>query len=158
VGGCPRALSLFDQFRVDRVGVRLAWFGHSADQVVILKACLALFALDFEVSFELGDLEVCIISGFGEDQGGVVTDLLKVLFKGLVGYGKLLFIGGMGIFGCLHHGFCFGLEFALFGEAFDPFDNMGSAEKEGGWLLMMSRTIWSCALRHVLLVQVMALL
>ena len=128
MGRCPRALLLFD-----RVRVRLAWFGSLANQVVVLKACLALFALDFEVSFELGNFKVCIILGLGKDDSGMVADLLEVLFKGLVGYGKLLSIGGTGIFGCLHYGFHFGLEFALFGEAFDPFNDAGICG-ERGWL------------------------
>ena len=133
MGRCPRALSLFDRFGINQVRARLAWFGRLADQVVVLEACLALFVLDFEVSFELGDFKVCVVLGLGEDDGGMVADLLEVLFKGLVGYGKLLFVGGTGIFSCLHRGFHFGLEFALFGEVFDPFDNVGICG-ERGWL------------------------
>jgi hypothetical protein len=76
------ALTWFGRARVDGVRVGLAWFGCSADQAVVLEACLALFALYFKISFEFGDFEVCVIPGLCKDYGCMVTDLLKVFLEG----------------------------------------------------------------------------
>jgi hypothetical protein len=75
---------MFDCLGIDWVGARLVGFGHPTNQMVVLKAGLALFTLYFEVSLELSDFEVHVVSCFGENDGGVVADLLEVLFEGCI--------------------------------------------------------------------------